>query len=200
MQIERNATEDDMVALFLRCELTSDRWADAIRKAAVELSLRVDIISTPDTSNDDANRQRAGLLGQFRGYRQDRDLFTDCPGDVTWHWAIIEDTDLQRLKYVDYDYWNELTGGTRRPLDAACTVLEGEEVFGVSNQRFLRGAECVLAGKVFEPIILVATDPTHDLVILEGHCRATAYALARNAGVRGIPAMLGISAGFASWV
>ncbi len=52
---------------------------------------------------------------------------------------------------------------------------------------------------IIEPI-LVTPDPAGDLVILEGHGRFTVYALAAEETPRAIRSLLGVSAGFTSWL
>jgi hypothetical protein len=200
MILEQPATESDMVALFLRSELGSVRWGDTIRDTLAELSLPLDLVADADTDDPAANQRRAAVLGAFRGYRQDRSLFEDYPADVQWRWVLLEHDDLDRLKYIDYSYWNELTRGSRRPRDAVSTIVSGEMIYGVSNRPAIDGAAAVRSGTVFEPVILVATDPASELVILEGHSRVTAYALAGQERPRQIRALLGISSGFAAWL
>lgn len=81
------------------------------------------------------------------------------------------------MRYIDYSYWNELSGGSRLPVDAAGRIREGVRVFGISNQRFLDAADAVARGERFPPLIL-AGPHYDDLVCLEGHLRLTGYALA----------------------
>ena len=199
MKIEQKIGEAEMVALFLRSELKSDRWANVILKVLSERAIPANLITDADTTDAEANEQRAKILGAFRGYRENRELFEGYPDNVVWHRVILEGGDFQRLKYVDYSYWNELTGGSRRPLDAVATVLSGKEVFGVSNQPSIDGAEAIRSGATFDPIILIASDPESDIVILEGHGRATVYALAGKDTYQRLPALLGLSPCFASW-
>ena len=73
--------------------------------------------------------------------------------------------------------WNELSGGTRLPIDAARGIRDGVRAFDISNQRFLAAARAVARGERFPPLILVGQDYA-DLVCLEGHLRLTGYALA----------------------
>ncbi|MEZ5278630.1 MAG: hypothetical protein R3F07_19775 [Opitutaceae bacterium] len=200
MKISQRTDESEMVALFLRSELKSERWSNAILKVLGRLSLPTALITEADTTDTAANAQRARILGVFRGYRENRELFRAYPDGVVWHRVVLDGDDFQRLMYIDYSYWNELTGGSRRPLDAVPTILSGREVFGVSNQPAIDGARLIRSGTAFEPIILVASDPESDLVILEGHGRATAYALAGRDAYQRIPALLGLAPGFASWL
>ena len=59
---------------------------------------------------------------------------------------------------------------------AARTVREGREIFGVSNQPFLDGADALRRGVRFPPLIVMERDADH-YILLEGHSRATVYAL-----------------------
>ena len=160
----------------------------------------VSLLEEPDITRAADNELRAGVLARFRGYGEDRDLFEGYPASIAWHWILLDRHELSRIKYVDYSYWNLLSGGLRRPIDAARTIRDGTEIYGVSNQPFLEGAEAVRHGTVFEAPILVAPDPDGDLVILEGHGRMTVYALAGEDAPDVIRALLGISPGFASWL
>lgn len=200
MEFAQQADENQMVALFLRSELKSERWANDLKDTLRECSLPGTLITEADTGDAVANEQRARVLGTFRGYRENRKLFSGYPEGVVWHRVILDGDDFERLKYIEYSYWYELTGGTRRPLDAVPVIQSGRKVFGVSNQPALAGAELVRSGAVFDPIILVAPDPESDLVILEGHGRVTAYALAGPDAYRRIHALLGLAPEFASWL
>ena len=105
-------------------------------------------------------------------------MFEHFPDDVPWVWARLKPDDLARVRYVEYSYWNELSGGTRLPVDAARRIGAGVTVFDVPNTRFLRLARALTQGAVFPPLIL-AGPGRRDLVCVEGHLRLTAYALAR---------------------
>ena len=79
MKYGQRVDESEMVALFLRSELKSERWADAIRKVLAARTLPDSLITNPDTSDAAANQQRAHVLGDFRGYKENRDLFSGYP-------------------------------------------------------------------------------------------------------------------------
>ena len=189
-----------MVSLFLSTEFRSARWREPIADALAALHAPPDLIDTPDTSSPEENRMRAEVLGRFRGYRENRELFEGYPADVRWFRVTLDGHDLPRLKYVDYSYWNELSGGTRRPVDAAATIRAGRTVFDVANDGFLAGLRFVRAGGTFSPLILVAPESDGDLVILEGHVRATVYALAAQTELRPFSALVGLHDLFRGWV
>jgi hypothetical protein len=118
------------------------------------------------------------LLGDFRGYKQGRDLFLSFPDNVAWHRALLSLEELNRVRYIDYSYWNQLSGGSRLPADAAVNIRAGKVVFGQSTQGFLHLARELQQGAKFPELILTGVSSTSDLVVLEGHVRLTAYFLA----------------------
>lgn len=200
MLIERASCEAEMVGLFLKSEIGSARWRPRLLEILDDLQCPVGLLEEPDITRNEHNTLRAKVLACFRGYGENRKLFEAYPAGINWQWVLLDREELSRTKYVDYSYWNELSGGSRRPGDAALTIRQGIEVFGVSNRAFLAGVEAVRNGTVFAEPILVAPDPTGDLVILEGHVRLTIYALAGKDAPQTIRALLGLSPGFALWL
>ncbi|GAB3884737.1 hypothetical protein GCM10029964_046220 [Kibdelosporangium lantanae] len=163
-----------MVACFLSGELPSRRFGPNLRSHLTAAGHTDRLLTHPDLSDADANSARRALLAATRGYGEDRDLFEDFPTDVTWTRALLSASEMARVRYVEYSYWVELSGGSRLPADAAVRVRAGLRAFGVPNDRFLDAAE---VWSEFPPLILVGE--RHDnLVCLEGHLRLTAYALA----------------------
>src|SRR5215470_20219721 len=90
----------------------------------------------------------------------------------------ITRAELATVRYIDYDYWVELSGGTRLAADAAARIRAGVAPFGVPSDWALGMAQAVAGGAQFPPLILVTTGPGGGLVVLEGHARLTAYMLA----------------------
>ena len=197
---EKESSEEEMVALFLKTEIDSARWRPKLLRVADDLECPIEILKYPDTTVSADNRLRAKVLARFRGYGEDRDLFESYPDEVVWHWVMLDHMDLNRTKYVNYSYWNELTDGSRRPMDAAATIREGIEVFGVSNEGFLKSAAALRNGAKFPEPILLAPKAAGDLIILEGHVRITAYALAGSDAPYPMLALLGLASGFSSWL
>ena len=175
MRILRDASEEEMVLTFLREELDSVRFREQILGALKDTEESEELILDGDITNEKQNILRRKVLGVFRGY-PDRNIFENYPADITWKYAVFEVADLDKLRYVDYDYWNELSKGTSSPVNAAETICNGEEIYGVSNQYYLDGKEMLEHGMTFPPLI-VLTCGNERYLILEGHCRATAYAL-----------------------
>jgi hypothetical protein len=172
------ATEAEMIACFLSAELTSDRFGPQIRSALAAIGHPESLLTHPDLSNADQNAARRALLAETRGYGENRELFDETfPTKVTWTRAVLTPAELAAVRYMDYSYWIELSGGTRLPADAAKRIKAGHRAYGIPNDRAIAAGQDAQAAVRFPPLILVGV--THgNLVCLEGHLRLTAYALA----------------------
>ncbi|MGH2872972.1 MAG: hypothetical protein ACRDL5_10995 [Solirubrobacteraceae bacterium] len=177
MRILGESGEAEMVAVFLRGELCSDRFGTAVRDALLALDQPERLLTDPDLDDEQANRARRAVLAATRGYGEDRELFEYFPVGVQWVWARLPPAELARVRYIEYSYWNELSGGSRLAVDAAARINTGVHPFGVSNRRFRKAADALLSGARFPPLILAGPDHDH-LVCLEGNVRLTAHALA----------------------
>ncbi|MBD5157071.1 MAG: hypothetical protein HDT13_05505 [Butyrivibrio sp.] len=176
MNILRTSSEEEMISEFLKAEYRSERFSEQIKKAMEELSLDGSIISYADLNNANENIARKKLLGKFRGYGLNSELFENFPNEIQWSLCNFVSGDLSNIRYIDYSYWNELSKGTHSPLTAARTILDGIEIYGQSNEGFLKAAEFIKSGgKFFRPILL--TSDSEHFVIVEGHLRMTAFAL-----------------------
>jgi hypothetical protein len=192
----RASSEDEMVARFLRGELSSPRWGGAVAAALAAAGLDASVVIRPDLDHRGEKAARRSLLATTRGYGEDGDVFEDWPAGVRWEWAMLDADDLAAVRYIEYPYWNELSGGSRLAADAAARIGGGVVVFDVPNDRFEEAADALASGASFPPLIL-AGESRDRLVCLEGNLRLTAYALA------GFPAevecLVGIATDLARW-
>src|SRR6266545_4373443 len=108
---------------------------------------------------------------------------------------------LARVRYIDYDYWVELSGGTRLAVDAAPRIRAGVAPFGVASDWALGMAEAVADGARFPPLILVTSAPGSDreLVVLEGHARLTAFLLCPDRLPSELEVLVGASPAMTRW-
>ena len=146
-------SEAGMIACFLGAELTSERCGPEIR-VAVASNGHPDSLSTHPAPSD----------GTF-------------PASVTWTRAVLTPAELAAVRYMDYSYWIELSGGTRLPSDAAKRIKAGHRAYGIPNDGAIAAGQAAKAAVRFPPLILVG-ETNDNLVCLEGHLRLTAYALA----------------------
>lgn len=176
MKTLRPASEPEVVLQFLRGELESVRFGAKILRCLGELGQPVSLLNAPNLSDPEQNRLRSVLLGRFRGYGENREMFERFPERLDWSLVRFEEGDLDRVEYLRYCYWDELSGGTHHAADAARSVRAGVEVYGVSNRPFLDGERFLRQGGGFPPLILVSDGSRH--TVLEGNSRLTVYGLA----------------------
>lgn len=199
MRCLASISEDEMVAVFLKTEITSARFGAAIVTVLARDNKEQTIITHPCLHDADENLYRRSVLGETRGYRRDAGLFVGFPDDVSWHHAIAEGADLVECRYVNYDYWVELSGGSRRVTDGAEHIRRGIEVFRVPNDGFWQATGAIEAGVPLMPPILVGKNAQSPLVILEGHVRLTAYCLQPGGLPDALPVIVGYSPEIARW-
>jgi hypothetical protein len=185
-----------MVAVFLRGELPSERWGPVIDRALSDAGADRRVVLEPDLGDPVENAIRRRVLAEHRAYPVDG-LFGGYPDDVRWAWTALTPDELLAVRYIDYSYWLELSGGTRLPTDAARRLREGVELFGVPSDGFFELARELAAGKRISELILV--DGPDGLVVLEGHARLSAYALEPSAIPPELEVLVGSSPSMSGW-
>jgi hypothetical protein len=196
----RSATESEVVLAFLRGEVDSDRFGNDINRALVEAG-GLELVQNPDLDSKEENRARVRALSAARGWRN-AELFEGFPEKVEWYHGVLQPDELERVRFIDYSYWNELSGGSRRPADVLPTLQAGRLPTWLTelgtSQHFEFAARLATAEAV-DDLIVMATPDLRELVLLEGHARLTAIfvdGLQRHLTVR---AYLGLSAEIEQW-
>ena len=192
-------TEDEMIAVFLRAEAASQRHSGELRDAMTSVGVAADVVERPYISDADQNAARRALLTATREYGTRRGLFDGFPADVAWTRVGLTPREVLGVRYIDYDYWVDLSAGSRLPADAAATIRAGRTIFGESNQGFLDAAAALRQGETFPELILVAADVDARPVVLEGHLRLTAYGLVPDTLPPETTVLLGLSPRMMEW-
>jgi hypothetical protein len=195
----RDASEDEMIAIFLRTELSSVRFRQKLELHIQQEKIDTRIVQEPDWHNAAENVLRRKLLGAYRGYGQNRDYFPDFPAQVRWEWVGLSRQELERVRYINWEYWLDLTDGTRMAIDGARNALAGKVVYDVSSDRLVSLAIALRQGARFPPLILVAKDIGAPLVVMEGHARLTAYLIALECIPTELEVIIGYSEQMTEW-
>ena len=174
MKIIRDSNEHEMILAFLKGEINSNRFNNALMKVLKKLCLDKDIIIKGDINNDNENKERLEIMKLFRGYPT-KELFKNFPDILQWKLIKLSSNDINNIYYINYDYWNELSNNTSSPVEAAKSVNNGIEIYGISNKQFLDGIKYLEKNK-FPPVILI-TCSEEKYLIIEGHLRMTVYGL-----------------------
>lgn len=191
MKFIRKSSEDEMIAVFLKAEILSPRFRNEINSILSRLEINNDIITSPNINDDNENTLRTTILNEYRGYSKKEDFFEGFPESIEWSWYCFTKEDMQNVRYINYDYWNELSNNTRLPLHAAKSIRDGIEVFGVSNKGFLELSKEITEGVILEPIILIKAYEKDYYTVVEGHARLTAYALNNFTSINSLKVVVG---------
>jgi len=194
----RPSSEDEVIAAFLRAEIGSPRWSPTLRAMLARDRWAARIFEHPNFANPDENSYRRQVLGEFRGWGRNRLLLRGFPSDFKWWLVSISRDELAMIKYINWPYWVEISGGTRLAKDAARRIRAGlAEEHRASYEQL---ASRVKVGEALPELIVVSgsgvTDP---IVAVEGHARLTGYLLAGDALPNSIEIFLGRSPSIASW-
>jgi len=198
MRIIREITEAEMVAVFLRAEINSSRFSCDILRLLERDRVERQIIDNPNVSDEVENNYRANLLGEFRGYKRNEELFESFPNDVRWYRVLLDRNDLSKVKYMNYSYWIDLSGGSRLVADAVKRVIAGD-IEKATSDWIRAAADAVKRGVTFQELILVSENKESDLIMLEGHLRITAYLVSPDYLPRELSAIVGYSEKIDEW-
>ena len=125
-----------MILEFLKGKLNSKRFNGSLDNIINDLRLDSSIIFNGNIKNKKENLDRLNIMKKFRGY-PDNGLFENFPKISEWKYLELDEKDIDNIYYIDYDYWNELSNGTSKPVEAAKVINSGREIYNVSNHHFL---------------------------------------------------------------
>ncbi len=173
------ATENDMVLAFLRAELGSPRFGARYGPHLANLNTvgitRGRLIDNADPSSSRDNAYRIKLLQAVRGY-PDGSAFRSFPKDVMWRRVGVEPADWVRVRYMNDSGWVTLSRGTRVVADGAINI---DSISAGDANDNIRALVVELGKGKRYPDLIGVIDGDNGIILIEGHCRATAYALAR---------------------
>jgi hypothetical protein len=95
--------------------------------------------------------------------------------------VALQRGDVARLYYADHPTWRELSGPSLLVVDAAKRLRGGDPSLDEAADYMvaIRGiTERIQRGESLAPIIAVGPEGGDAMVLVEGHCRATAYLVA----------------------
>jgi hypothetical protein len=197
----RIVSEDEVVLAFLRGELSSDRFGEAVRAAVAEAG-GVRLVTAPDLTSSSENSARRAALGAARGWGTNEGLFDGFPNDLSWTHGYLEVEELERIRYIDYSYWIELSAGSRRPADVLPTLQAGNLpswLTDMGTDWCYDLAELLERGGTLHDLIIVGTAGLEELVVLEGHARLTALFVGRLQERLPVSAYVGASPTIRHW-
>lgn len=176
MEILHEVSEDEMILEFLSGELESERFNVKLQDTLTKLNIDAGVIKAADIKSAEENILRKQIMADYRGYGINQHLFENFPEIKQWVYAMCSQDDIDKIHYINYSYWNELSKNTGLPRVAAQTINEGVQIFGIPNDNAIHGVKYLLEGNTFRPVILITSD-VDEYIIIEGHSRMTVYGL-----------------------
>ena len=185
---------------FLRGGIDSERFGTAVKNALLDVG-GIELIRDPDLDSDEENVARGRALSVARGWR-DAELFEKFPKDVQWYHGLLPPEDLERVRYIDYSYWDSLSGGSRRPADVLPTLQAGRlprRPTELGTTWCFEFAAQLASAESVDGLIVMATPDLSDLVLLEGHARLTAIFVGGLQQQLTVRSYLGLSSDLSQW-
>jgi hypothetical protein len=198
MRLLRPISEDEMVAVFLRTEIDSPRWRDEIEKVLEQDGRGSAVVRRPDLADEEENAYRLHVLESYRAYERREGLFGGFPHDVAWHRASLTAEEVLDILFIDWSWWLTVSGGSRRPRDAARLIGSGA-IPGASGPGHEPIAAALRSDSPPRELIAVTTSARSKLVLVEGHVRLTAYALYPGYLPTELELLVGVSDRIAEW-
>jgi hypothetical protein len=200
MQGRRHVAESEVVLAFLRGEINSGRFGSDARQAIMNAG-GLQLIQSPDLESLEQNQAREQALSEYRGWRN-AELFIDFPDEVERYHGIIAPDELERVRFIDYSYWNELSGGSRQARDVRRTIEAGalpEWLSNLGTDWCFEFADQLATAEVVDDLIVMGTPDLSDLVLLEGHARLTAIFVGGLQRRISVNAYVGLSKELSKW-
>lgn len=191
----RRVTEDEVIHAFLH-EVESERWREVTTSALVNAGGSIRLVTHPNLADPKENQVRRAALAAARGWGQNTRMFQGFPADVEWWHADLAPDEVERIRYIDYSYWNELSGGSRRVVDVERTIRGGglpDWLAQMGTDWCFDLAEAYRNGLQTPDIILLTTPEFDRFTVVEGHARITGLVLSGVHRQRPIPAFVGVS-------
>ncbi len=198
MRFVKKSSEEEMVLAFLKAEIDSPRFKKHIEDALSRMGYTRALIDNANLNDSVENHFRANCL-VFRGFKNNQMLFQGFPSNIIWERMSLSKKELGSLKYANYPTWINLSKGTRL-VAAGAKNIDIIQVAENTNANVKAVQKLVETGVVFPELILVSKNKKDDLILVEGHTRATAYELAKDYLQDEIEVIVGYSEGLGSWI
>ncbi len=196
------ATEDQVILAWLQAEIESpDFQAYLVGNPPnpANLSLALKAARSPDLRDHAQNDLRRQIITSVYGFGQGSGSFEGLAHDISWRRLHLTTDEVGHMLYARREgAWHLLSPATRRVAEGATNV--GHVYTGDSTNMVvlsLASGLCHSDKKV--PELIALRRPDDQLVLLEGHARATAIVLEAHRFTGGVHAYVGAGPSVANW-
>ncbi len=197
-----SATEDQVILAWLQAEIESpDFQAYVIGNPPnpANLSMALKAARSPDLHDAAQNAYRRQIITAIYGFGQGTGSFEGLANDISWRrWRLTADEVAGMLYARREGPWHVLSPATRKVAEGATNV--GHIFTGDStNMVVLSLASGICHSDKKIPELIALRRPDRQLVLLEGHVRATAIVLEAHRFSNGVEAFVGEGPSVANW-
>jgi len=181
MRVLRPASENEMVAEFLKAEFESARWGpDYVKPNMARCGVTPAMLLDADLTDADQNQRRHCLLATYRGWRGSAHLFQGWPDRLLWNLVAIGPKDVEHLRYADAGEWRRLSQDTWLPTIGARRISEKDPTIldEIPQDVIWKIAGRIQRGEPLPRTIAIGTSFGNPIIFVEGHARITAYLIA----------------------
>src|SRR5205823_5317537 len=97
----------------------SPRYGERLLGFLREDGVHASLVTGPNLDDSDENAYRETLLDRHRGWLRREGLFAGLPLEIDWSRAALTPDEVLAIRYINWDWWLVVSGGTRLPLDTA---------------------------------------------------------------------------------
>jgi hypothetical protein len=196
------ATEDQVILAWLQAEIESpDFQAYVIGNPPnpANLSLALKAARSPDLRDQTQNDLRRQIITAAYGFGQGAGSFQGLGPDLQWRRVRLDTDEVGDLLYARQGAaWPILAPATRKVAEGASNV--GHVFTGDgTNMVVLSLASGICHSDKKVPEIITLRRPDGNLVILEGHARATAIMLEAHRFSNGVEVFVGAGRSVENW-
>ena len=196
------ATEDQVILAWLQAEIESPEFQAYIvgnPPNPANLSAALKAARSPDLRDEHQNGLRREIITSVYGFGQSAGSFQGLANDLKWRRLRLSTDEVGELLYARQGAaWPILAPATRKVAEGATNVghvFTGDQ----TNMVVLSLASGLCHSNKKVPEIIALRRPDGQLVILEGHARATAITLEAHRFPKGVDAYVGDGPSVANW-
>lgn len=197
MRFIKKIGEEEMVLAFLKAEIESPRYKDHIKDFFNRPGYTKNLIDKADLKNPIENQVRLNCLS-YRGFRDRQYLFQGFPCNILWERAYIKNSEIGSLKYIRDLGWLKLSSGTRLVSIGAKNIYYSQN--NEINTKVRAVQKLIKSGTILPELILASKNRRSELILIEGHVRATAYELTKDYLPDEIEIIAGYSEDLSNWI
>jgi hypothetical protein len=198
MRILDSISPDEVIGTFLSGDLESPRFRERLLALLRADRVHASLVAEPDLADTEANAYRRALLARHHEWLAGPHVFGSFPEGLRWSRAALTPDEVLAIRYIDWDWWLRISGGSRSPVEAAKRLRNGEVPGGSAEEHEPIARRL---GSSNPPPALIVVGPANlaRLVVIEGHVRLTAYALFPELLPEELEVLLGVSDEIEQW-